>query len=493
MKKCKVCGLQKDANPAHGGDYSGVGKHDFTKSLAFDIDGAGDELKVILNDDSPVAFGGAVKALGIEKVDGVDFGVLEGPAVIFTKSDDTDLSKEFFNSDTDFFFETDDSKAVRPVIFDHGLDETLKSTKLARTSLEIRDEEVWFKTQLDLSKKYNKYVYKLAELGELGTSTGSAPHLIQREKVGKSTWIKAWPIVELSFTTKPVDPKTKGQVLALKSYSEIERPAFMKAVSKLPGAEELTPPPPTGEELNKQIASGGSIKGLFETKLAQKTESVWDLHRTFEEVCRDIEQAAEAESITGVTIDVDAKVAEAGQAYFSRMVPLAAQQIRDFLDAKEKNVTGCSEHFYLRAFPESALKALIGVDDSLVTEGKLDEHSDKVVSAVEEYASNSKALVPKVLGWVKRVKEKFEFRSGDSAKAGRKLSKATLDKLAQVEADYAQALKEGADALAALRTLIEAASEKKAITDVVYNQLMYELAVSTHHQEMALAGLDTAA
>lgn len=490
MKKCKVCGMEKETNPAHAKDYSDVGAHSFAKSVAFDIDST-EELAVSLSDDSPVAFGGAVKALGIEKINGVEFGALEGPAVLFTKSTETDLSKEFFNSETDFFFETDDQKAVRPVIYDHGLDETLKATKLSRATLEIREDDVWFKTQLDLSNKYNRYVYKLAELEQLGTSTGSAPHLIQREAAGKATWIKAWPIVELSFTTKPVDPKTKGKVLALKSYSEIERPAFMKAVSKLPGAEELTPPPPTGEELNKQIA-GSSIKGLFETKLAQKTESVWDLHRTFEEVCRDIEQAAEAESITGVEIDVEAKVNEAAQAYFSRMVPLAAQQIRDFLEAKEKNVTGCSEHFYLRAFPESALKALIGVDDSLVTEGKLDEHSDKVVSAVAEYASNSKSLVPKVLGWVQRVKEKFEFRSGDSAKAGRKLSKATLSKLAEVETEYAQALADGAQALEALRALIEAATEKKSV-DPQYAEVLFAIAVSQHHQEMALAGLDTAA
>lgn len=487
MKQCSICGMAKDDNPAHGSTYDGPGKHAFTKA-AKSVDE--NELSVGLNDESPVAFGGAVKALGIEKIDGVEYGMLEGPAVLFTESDDTDIAKEFFTKSTDYFFETDDFKAVRPVIYDHGLDDTLKAQKLSRATLEIRADDVWFKTQLDLSDKYNRFIYKLAEMGELGTSTGSAPHLIQREVVGKSTWIKAWPIVELSLTTKPVDWKTKGKVLALKSYSEIARPTFVKSIEGMEGAKEVLPPPPTPEEVSKTLVKS-PMKSIFETKLAERTESIYDLQSTFHDVCRDIEQAAEASDITNVVIDVDAKVLEAATEYLNRLAPLAAKQIKDWVESKQKGI--CTDnYFYLKSLmAENPLQTLLSIEDSLVTEGHLDEHSAKVVSAVAEYSRMAKSLMPKVELWQQRCEEKLEFRSNDSTKSGRTLSKATLAKLAEVEAEFEQALANGATTLAALKKLREAASPQKAVPETEFALAQFEIARQIHEQEMA--GLSAAA
>lgn len=492
MKQCSVCGMAKDDNPAHSSDYSGPGKHAFSKaekSVAF-LDEGDEGLSVGLNDESPVAFGGAVKALGIEKINGVEFGTLEGPAVIFSGEGDGDIANDFFTKSTDYFFETDDFKAVRPVIYDHGLDDTMKSKKISRATLEIREDDVWFKTQLDLSDKYNKFVYKLAELGKLGTSTGSAPHLIQREAVGKSTWIKAWPIVELSLTTKPVEPKTKGKVLALKSYSDIERCTFVKSIEGLEGSEEVLPPPPTPEEVSKRIVKS-PMKSLFETKLAERTESIYDLQSTFQEVCRDIVQAAEAEDITGVTIDVAAKVAEAGAEYLNRLVPLAVQQMTQWLKNKQNgDASGyCEGAFWLRSLPsllsESPLKGLLSIEDSLVTGGALDEHSTKVVTAVEEYASMSKSLVPKLNVWVERLGEKLEFRANDATKSGRTLSKATLQKLGEVVTGLKEALASGGMTLEAFEKLLDEATPKKALADGEYASILFAIENTKHLNEMA--------
>lgn len=202
--KCSTCGMAEDSNPAHGSDYSGPGKHGFkgaSKSLTYD--------------NTPISFGGELKALGSGKIGGW--------AVLFSDSSNPDLTNDYFDSETDFFFEGE-TKAIRPVMYDHGLDPTIKSRKLARGTVEIKDAGLWFETQLNLSNEYDAYIYQLAERKALGVSTGSAPHLIQRESVGKASHMKAWPIVEISPTPIPIEPKTKGTVIALKSYMEIDRP-----------------------------------------------------------------------------------------------------------------------------------------------------------------------------------------------------------------------------------------------------------------------------
>src|SRR2546421_672612 len=83
-----------------------------------------------------------------------------------------------------------------------------------------KDAGVWFETEKALADEYDSkyipYIQQMAEKGMLGISTGSAPHLISRESVGKSMHIKSWPIVEVSLTPKPVEPRTKKS-MSLKS------------------------------------------------------------------------------------------------------------------------------------------------------------------------------------------------------------------------------------------------------------------------------------
>jgi hypothetical protein len=49
-------------------------------------------------------------------------------------------------------------------------------------------------------------IMRLIEEGILGYSTGSAPHVVER--IGNT--IKTWPILELSLTPTPMDPRTIG-------------------------------------------------------------------------------------------------------------------------------------------------------------------------------------------------------------------------------------------------------------------------------------------
>jgi len=155
-------------------------------------------------DDSLVYFGGEVKALGDGKIGG--WGVL------FTSESDPDLTEEFFNSDTDFDLE--DRKSVS-VLWNHGRDPVLKHRKLARANFRVENAGIWFETILNQRDDYEKAIYKLAEMGKLGWSTGSAPHLVQKEQIGKSFYLKSWPVIELSLTHRPVEARTAA--IALKS------------------------------------------------------------------------------------------------------------------------------------------------------------------------------------------------------------------------------------------------------------------------------------
>jgi hypothetical protein len=67
--------------------------------------------------------GGAIKALGD--------GWIEAPLVRFGAPDSHDLVKDFFNSETDFWTPF---PAKAAFLYNHGLDDTLKATKLIQNT-----------------------------------------------------------------------------------------------------------------------------------------------------------------------------------------------------------------------------------------------------------------------------------------------------------------------------------------------------------------------
>lgn len=145
-----------------------------------------------------VLFGSAVKDLGNGKIGGY--------AVLFTTAKDPDLTGDYFTKDTDFSLDTNNATAV---YYAHTLDKTIKDKKLGKASFQIKDEVgVWVEAQLNLRDTYVNRIYQMVKDGELGFSTGSAPHLIRREAVKGASHLKAWPIVELSLTPTPAEPRT---------------------------------------------------------------------------------------------------------------------------------------------------------------------------------------------------------------------------------------------------------------------------------------------
>jgi hypothetical protein len=152
--------------------------------------------------DALAFYGGTVKALG--------GGRIAGYGVLYTGIPDPDLQQEFFTKSTETMTEVGDR---RPLLYRHGAHPQLKAKVLGKAQLTQIDEVgAFFEAEVDLRDNYGKAIYKLAEMGKLGFSTGSLSHLVSkelREQNGKKAYeIKCWPIGELSLTPTPVEPRT---------------------------------------------------------------------------------------------------------------------------------------------------------------------------------------------------------------------------------------------------------------------------------------------
>ena len=65
---------------------------------------------------------------------------------------------------------------------------------------------------------YNRKQYD-EMLDALGWSSGTAAHLVEREKVGKSFWVKAWPLgLDASLTPSPAE--LQNEVVPLKRLTQ---------------------------------------------------------------------------------------------------------------------------------------------------------------------------------------------------------------------------------------------------------------------------------
>lgn len=152
--------------------------------------------------------GGGIKALG-------DDGLIGGYLVMFGDPDNRDLQGEFFTPDTDFKLDWFDK---RPVLYQHGLDNTMKSTRIGEiVDLRMDNIGLWAEAQLDLRNAYVQKVWELAQRGTFGWSSGSLSHLVNV----KGMQIKAWPLIEGSITPTPADPRTLVGIQPLKALIDL--------------------------------------------------------------------------------------------------------------------------------------------------------------------------------------------------------------------------------------------------------------------------------
>ena len=174
-------------------------------------------------DEQMIYMGGAVKALGNGKVGGY--------LVRFTNAEELDLEGEFFDAATDY------GKAqTSAVYYNHGLDPVIGKRVLGEGAIQAQDVGVWIEAQLELRDEYERAVYGLAEKGKLGWSSGTAPHLVERNK----SHITRWPLgLDASLTPTPADPGNRA--LPLKAWAESAQ-NLKTLLEAEPGGARETPP-----------------------------------------------------------------------------------------------------------------------------------------------------------------------------------------------------------------------------------------------------------
>lgn len=205
-------------------------------------------MKTLELDDAVILGGGAVKSLGD--------GRIGGYLVRFSTADDPDLEGDFFTAETDF-----GPHAKSLVFYGHGQDKKLGKKVLDNAAtLKADDTGIWVEAQLDVRDRYAKAMIRMAEQGKLGWSSGSAPHLVDRETIkgknGDANWVKSWPLgLDASLTPCPVEPRTvavAAKGLTLPDFEEVALKSLgMSADDKarvLQGA------------LNVKVRSGGTYQ-----------------------------------------------------------------------------------------------------------------------------------------------------------------------------------------------------------------------------------------
>jgi hypothetical protein len=172
--------------------------------------------------DDILAFdGGAVKALGDGKVGGY--------LVLFSGPDDPDLQGDYFTKSTDFKLQDGD---LRPILYRHGVHPAIKSRTLGRAEVKIDDVGIFLAGELELRDKYEKAIYKLAEMGKLGWSSGAMGHLVSKTPKKKALEVDLWGIGEASLTPNPVEPRTSAFSLKDMGDEEIDLEAFVKSLDQ---------------------------------------------------------------------------------------------------------------------------------------------------------------------------------------------------------------------------------------------------------------------
>jgi HK97 family phage major capsid protein len=151
--------------------------------------------------------GGLVRAVGN--------GIVEGLLVPFNTPDNPDWYGTYFDANTDYV--TEDFPPLRAVVlYDHGLDETLNIRNLGTPMrAKFTDAGLWFQAQLKLRDEWEQEVYKLAEDGKLGWSSGALPQSVE---VAEDGHIERWAIIDATLTPRPAAVPYASQIYTRSAY-----------------------------------------------------------------------------------------------------------------------------------------------------------------------------------------------------------------------------------------------------------------------------------
>jgi len=198
-----------------------------------------------------------------------------------------DLHGQFFSNKTDFAWDLIPD-GQRPLLYQHGLDSTMKTNVIGRWSVKkVDDAGVWVRAQLDARNEYIDEIKELLDSEALGLSSATMGHLVKVS--AKTGEILRWPVVELSLTPNPANPsayvvKTVGEVapveyveekLAVLKYSDDqprdERGRFGGGDSA--GSGDSSPAYPSGYGLQGTTEERGAVSQTIANQVADEGSS----------------------------------------------------------------------------------------------------------------------------------------------------------------------------------------------------------------------------
>ena len=152
-----------------------------------------------------------------------------------------DLTGDFFTKDSDLVL------SQRAGCLSTMTTVWIPISSISGLDAEVRFDDVgaWFEAQLEMRDEYERSIYKLAEAGKLGWSSGAAGHLVDKEPVGKAFYIKSWVIAEASLTPTPAEPRNAA--VSIKSIYQPEAEESAEEIvikEEKPMTEEIKEAPP---------------------------------------------------------------------------------------------------------------------------------------------------------------------------------------------------------------------------------------------------------
>ncbi len=136
-----------------------------------------------------------------------------GYLIVWGSPQQRDLHGEYFSPHTELGL---DWYAQRPCLFHHGLDDALKTSVIGTIdTLTSDDIGLWAEAQLHAHHRYLAAVRQLVAQGALAWSSGSLPHLVQRDDDGH---LRRWIVVEGSLTPTPAEPRHTDVNLLASAY-----------------------------------------------------------------------------------------------------------------------------------------------------------------------------------------------------------------------------------------------------------------------------------
>lgn len=195
----------------------------------------------------------------------------------FGSKEEHDLEGDFFTKDTAFWLDIANNKSA--VLYGHGMDDVFGTKRLDKggATLKQDDEGVWMETQLQRRNEYEEMVHQLAKRGKLGLSSGTASHLVERERVSEKSGktiheIKQWPLgFDATLTPTPAEPRV-GKV---RPVSEEDHKSIKRVAEDVLGFASKGKP-------NNVSVLGAEFKARFGTKATE--EEIEERYQEFQDM-----------------------------------------------------------------------------------------------------------------------------------------------------------------------------------------------------------------